>query len=242
MTAPDRLHYLHHMGVTVWRARRGVADTSELEPESAPPPTDVAVVPTVAIKPEVADSWTTLQREVATCRACTLHQGRTQTVFGVGNQQARWLIVGEAPGAEEDMQGEPFVGRAGQLLNEMLFAMGHPRDTVYIANTVKCRPPNNREPYADEAAACAHFLRRQIALLQPHIILCVGRVAANNVLGMQPNMAAFRRRVHRYADTNIPVIVTYHPAYLLRAPSDKRKAWEDLQFAVATLNAESRAR
>lgn len=230
ISAARRSQYLHQLGVTVWRERSAVAvGTTRIEP---PLP--------AAISGEIAARWAALQAEVSTCRACTLHQQRTQTVFGVGNQQAQWLVIGEAPGAEEDLQGEPFVGRAGLLLNEMLFALGHPRETVYIANTVKCRPPNNREPYPEEAAACAHFLRRQIALLNPRIILCVGRVAANNVLGVKPNMAAFRRRVHRYADTNIPVVVTYHPAYLLRTPTDKAKAWEDLRFAVETLEAEKR--
>lgn len=230
ISAARRTQYLHQLGVTVWRARSALpVVTTVIEP---PPP--------AAISGEVAATWAALQAEVAACRACTLHQQRTQTVFGVGNQQAQWLVIGEAPGAEEDLQGEPFVGRAGLLLNEMLFAIAHPRETVYIANTVKCRPPNNREPYPEEAAACAHFLRRQIALLNPRIILCVGRVAANNVLGVKPNMAAFRRRVHRYVDTNIPVVVTYHPAYLLRTPTDKAKAWEDLRFAVETLEAEKR--
>lgn len=182
---------------------------------------------------EETASWATLQAEVRACTACKLHQGRTQTVFGVGDHRAQWMIIGEAPGAEEDVQGEPFVGRAGKLLNEMLFAVGLQREQVYIANIVKCRPPNNREPQPDEAAACAHYLRAQIDLMRPKLIICVGRIAATNLLGTHPTLGQYRGKLHRYADTDIPVVVTYHPAYLLRNPLDKRRAWQDLQFAIS---------
>lgn len=177
--------------------------------------------------------WAALQTEVRGCTACKLHQGRTQTVFGVGDQHARWMIIGEAPGADEDRQGEPFVGRAGKLLNEMLFAVGVKREQVYIANIVKCRPPNNREPEPDEAAACSRYLHTQVKLIQPKLIVCVGRIAATNLLGTHPTLSQYRGKLHRYADTEIPVVVTYHPAYLLRNPLDKRRAWQDLQFAVS---------
>ena len=149
----------------------------------------------------------------------------------MGNHAAQWLIIGEAPGAEEDRQGEPFVGRAGQLLNNMLLAIGLQREEVYIANIVKCRPPNNREPAAEEAQTCAPYLARQIALIKPKIILAVGRVAAQNLLGTDRPVGTLRGKRFNYEQTEIPVIVTYHPAYLLRSPQEKRKTWQDLQAA-----------
>lgn len=172
-----------------------------------------------------------LRAIVANCTACALHQGRTQTVFGVGDHNAQWMIIGEAPGAEEDRLGEPFVGRAGQLLNAMLLAIGLPREAVYIANVVKCRPPGNRDPAPEEAAACEPYLKHQIALIKPKVILVVGRIAAHNLLKTDAPLGTLRGKRWSYADTGIPVIVTYHPAYLLRSPKEKRKAWEDLQFA-----------
>jgi uracil-DNA glycosylase family 4 len=156
---------------------------------------------------------------------------RTQTVFGVGNQSAQWLIVGEAPGAEEDRQGEPFVGRAGQLLNSMLRAIGLPREQVYIANVLKCRPPGNRDPNPTEAGECLPYLDQQIALLRPKIMLAVGRIAAQNLLRTDKTLGSLRQQVHRFGVSQVPLVVTYHPAYLLRTPGDKRKAWEDLKFA-----------
>lgn len=174
--------------------------------------------------------WEALAAAVKECTACRLRAGCTQTVFGTGDRRAEWLVVGEGPGADEDRQGEPFVGRAGQLLNAMLAAMGLKREAVYIANIVKCRPPNNRDPAPDEAAACRPFLDRQIALLQPKLILAVGRIAAQNLLGTQAPLARLRGKVHELH--GIPVVVTYHPAYLLRSPAEKRKAWTDLQFAM----------
>jgi len=168
---------------------------------------------------------------VAACTRCTLCNTRTQTVFGVGNQTADWLIVGEAPGAEEDRQGEPFVGRAGQLLNSMLRAIGLAREQVYIANVLKCRPPGNRDPSASEVAECLPYLERQIALLHPKIMLAVGRIAAQNLLRTDVTLGRLRQQVHRFGLSQVPLVVTYHPAYLLRTPADKRKAWEDLKFA-----------
>ncbi len=179
--------------------------------------------------------WLGLQERVRICQDCELHRQRTQTVFGVGAQQAPWLIVGEAPGQEEDVQGEPFVGRAGHLLNAMLQVVGVNRAQVYIANTVKCRPPNNRTPDALEMALCAPYLQRQIQLLQPQLILVVGRVAVQQILHSEEAIGRLRGKVHRYADTGIPVIVSYHPAYLLRRPSEKAKVWLDLQLACRTV-------
>jgi DNA polymerase len=169
-----------------------------------------------------------LARAVAACTRCDLHKSRTQTVFGIGDPHASLLVIGEAPGADEDRQGEPFVGRAGQLLNSMLYAIGITREQAYIANILKCRPPGNRDPEADEVAHCAAFLERQIELISPRAILAVGRIAAQNLLNATTPIGKMRGRQYTYGRTGIPVIVTYHPAYLLRSPLEKRKAWQDL--------------
>ena len=200
-----------------------------------------AQVPAVAAPTSPADlapltgaealNWDELETAVAACTRCALAAGRTQTVFGVGNRAADWMVVGEAPGQEEDRQGEPFVGRAGQLLNGMLEALGLAREQVFIANILKCRPPGNRDPEPVEAAACAGWLARQIELVAPRLILCVGRVAAQNLLGVQTPIGKLRGQRHRYGPREIPVVVTWHPAYLLRSPSEKRRAWQDLLFA-----------
>lgn len=176
--------------------------------------------------------WETLQARVAACTSCVLHATRTQTVFGVGNRQAQWLLVGEAPGEQEDLQGEPFVGRAGQLLTEMIRALGYEREDVYIANVLKCRPPRNRVPAPDEAAACEGFLQRQIALIRPKIILAVGSVAAQNLLKTATPIGKLRGQVYDYGGT--PLVVTYHPSYLLRSQTEKRRAWDDLKLAMRT--------
>jgi uracil-DNA glycosylase family 4 len=182
--------------------------------------------------------WPALQQRVSECTACPeLAANRSQTVFGIGNREADWMIIGEAPGADEDKQGEPFVGRAGQLLNAMLNAVGLKREQVYIANVLKCRPPNNRDPRPEEAAACEAFLKRQIALVQPKVILVVGRIAAQNLLKVETPIGKLRGSVHRY-DGTIPLVVTYHPAYLLRSPSEKRKSWADLCLARSLLEGE----
>jgi DNA polymerase len=160
-----------------------------------------------------------------------LHRTRTQTVFGVGSLQPRWLVIGEAPGADEDRQGEPFVGRAGQLLTEMLRAVGLTREQVFIANILKCRPPENRDPKPEEAKSCEHYLQRQIALLQPRLILAVGRIAAQNLLQVETPIGKLRGEVHAWGPDRIPVVVTYHPAYLLRSPGQKARAWDDLCLA-----------
>lgn len=208
-------YYLQTMGVDVyWSKDRVIVD-----------PVSETVV-------DEGDSWADLRQRVAKCQQCELHQGRTQTVFGVGDHNADWLIIGEAPGAEEDRQGEPFVGRAGKLLNSMLFACGMQREQVFIANILKCRPPNNRDPKPEEVVACSSYLKEQIDLLQPKIILAVGRIAAQNLMKTETPIGKMRGQRYQYADTGIPVVVTYHPAYLLRSPREKRKAWQDLQLAI----------
>ncbi|MEN8178711.1 MAG: uracil-DNA glycosylase [Pseudomonadota bacterium] len=179
--------------------------------------------------------WDGLRERVRNCRACGLRQGCTQTVFGVGNTQADLLVIGEAPGADEDKQGEPFVGRAGQLLNEMLLAMGFKREQVFIANILKCRPPNNRDPKPEEALQCEPFLLRQIELIQPRAILSAGRISAQNLLKTDIPVGKLRGRVHAYGQARIPLVVTYHPAYLLRSPEQKSKSWDDLQLALSLL-------
>ena len=182
--------------------------------------------------------WDALAQAVAECRACTLCQGRRNTVFGVGDRQADWLIVGEAPGENEDLQGEPFVGQAGKLLDNMLKALGlDRRHKVYIANVLKCRPPGNRNPEPQEVAQCEPFLRRQVQLLQPRIILAMGRFAVQSLLGSSEPIGKLRGRRHEYM--GVPVVVTYHPAYLLRNLPDKAKAWVDLCLANELVNAQA---
>jgi DNA polymerase len=179
--------------------------------------------------------WDGLRSRVKACRACGLRAGCTQTVFGVGSPNAQLMVIGEAPGADEDRQGEPFVGRAGQLLNAMLLAIGFKREQVFIANILKCRPPNNRDPKAEEALQCEPYLLRQIALVQPKIILSVGRISAQNLLKTEIPVGKLRGRLHSFGQQRTPLVVTYHPAYLLRSPEQKGKAWEDLQLALAQL-------
>jgi uracil-DNA glycosylase len=184
--------------------------------------------------------WDALAEAVASCRACRLCEGRRNTVFGVGDRQADWLVVGEAPGENEDLQGEPFVGQAGQLLDNMLKALGlDRRHKVYIANVLKCRPPGNRNPEPDEVAQCEPFLRRQVELLRPKIILAMGRFAVQSLLGTTEPIGRLRGRPHRYMD--VPVVVTYHPAYLLRNLPDKAKAWADLCLALEVMRGQPAA-
>lgn len=186
--------------------------------------------------------WGTLQATVAQCRACGLCQGRKNTVFGVGDRSAQWMVIGEAPGENEDLQGEPFVGQAGKLLDNMLKAIGLNRAVegeqdgqagVYIANTLKCRPPGNRNPEPVELQTCTPYLARQVALVQPKIILAMGRFAVQSLLQATEPIGKLRGRVHQYE--GVPVVVTYHPAYLLRNPADKAKAWADLVLALQTV-------
>lgn len=231
------------------------ADRSEPPPARPaapppPPPQPVATPPAMSQRSAAAPApapagpvaqmgWDELRSAVAGCRACGLCEGRKNTVFGVGNEQAQWMIVGEAPGEQEDLQGEPFVGQAGKLLDNMLRAIaltrapGTPEQQVFIANTLKCRPPRNRNPEPEELAQCAPYLDRQIALVQPRIILAMGRFAVQSLLQSNEAIGRLRGRVHDYR--GIPVIVTYHPAYLLRNLVDKARAWEDLCLALDTV-------
>lgn len=218
MSEQQRRAYLEALDIDVWLPRGADA----VPPELGDAPPSVAEL-----------DWDELRACVADCRLCDLHRERTQTVFGVGAKDARWMIIGEAPGVEEDRRGEPFVGRAGQLLDEMLRAVGLDRGSVYIANTVKCRPPGNRNPEAAEASACRGYLDRQIALVKPELILAVGKVAAQNLLDSDAPVGRLRGRRHALGD--IPLVVTYHPAYLLRSPSQKRLVWSDLCLARSLL-------
>jgi DNA polymerase len=225
---------LEEMGLTpVWRLRESAAAAAD-EVEGA------AVERTLVTDSDdrrgaiMRMQWAELKARVAGCTDCPLHATRSKTVFGVGDEQAEWLFVGEGPGADEDAQGEPFVGQAGKLLDNMLAAIGLKRGAnVYIANILKCRPPGNRNPEPHEALQCEPYLHRQIALVRPKLIIALGKVAAANLLASDASVASMRSRIHRYR--GIPLIVTYHPAYLLRNLTDKAKAWEDLLFAVRTM-------
>lgn len=182
--------------------------------------------------------WPQLKAQVKGCTACKLRAGCTQTVFGVGDERAEWLFVGEGPGADEDARGEPFVGQAGKLLDNMLLAIGLGRGkNVYIANIVKCRPPNNRNPDAEEIAACLPYLQRQIELIKPRLIVALGKTAATALLGRDAPLGSLRDKLHDF--NGIPLVVTYHPAYLLRSPAEKAKAWQDLRLAVRARHGEA---
>ncbi|MDD1643272.1 MAG: uracil-DNA glycosylase [Methylococcaceae bacterium] len=222
-----RLQYLEAMGISVWVPRasgfREQLQSSEALIDNAVPEASVSAT----------DNWDELQAEVASCTKCSLCATRTQTVFGSGNKHADWMLVGEAPGQHEDEQGQPFVGKAGLLLTEMLRAIGLAREEVFITNILKCRPPNNRDPLAGEVESCNDYLQRQQKLIQPKIILAVGRIAAQTLLKTDEPLARLRGKVHTF--NNTPVVVVYHPAYLLRSLSEKRKAWLDLQLAIQTV-------
>jgi len=225
----------------VWRLRSSVSAQGPGVEGGDPTP---AVVYDALLKPPGTHStsdWDALREAVNTCTACKLYKTRTQGVLGVGDQDADWLIIGEAPGADEDAQGEPFVGQAGKLLDAMLAAIGLKRgENVYIANVLKSRPPDNRNPEPDEIAACMPYLLKQIELIQPRLILALGRFAAQTLLNTGESVGRLRGRVHRFQ--GVPLIVTYHPAYLLRTLPDKARAWEDLCLArrtIASLGSES---
>ncbi len=228
VTSERQRRYLEAMGVEAWVER----NPAYALPDVIPAASEAGG----ATESAAALDWEALEACVAACTLCELHATRTRTVFGTGNRNAGWMIIGEAPGVEEDRMGEPFVGRAGLLLNEMLSALGLSREAVYIANILKCRPPGNRDPRPEEAACCEPYLRRQVALVNPRIILAVGRVAAQNLLKTGRKVGELRGHVHRYADSGIPLVVTYHPAYLLRSPYEKRKAWSDLCLAMEVAN------
>jgi len=239
VTKPARSAVLAEMGLApLWRLRRpaGSAEPVATEAVAAPEPP----APLQPSDPGARDTtigtmdWAALKQAVPACTACGLHAGRKQAVFGVGDERADWLLVGEAPGAEEDRLGEPFVGQAGRLLDAMLAALELKRgQNVYIANVLKCRPPGNRNPEPGEVAQCTPYLLRQIALIEPRLIVAMGRFAAQTLLATDATIASLRGRVHRYA--GVPLVVTYHPAYLLRNLPDKAKAWSDLLFARRTL-------
>lgn len=245
MTRRERI--LTELGLTpLWLHRRRLDDPGATL-ESPPHATSHAALPQHRTAHEVRTvevmDWAEMREAAATCTSCVLHEKRKQAVLGVGDEKADWLFVGEGPGAEEDMRGEPFVGQAGKLLDNMLSAIGLKRgNNVYIANVVKCRPPGNRNPAPEETLACQPFLDRQIALLQPRLVVALGKVAANTLLARGGatllarggTLGSMRKIVHDYR--GIPLIVTYHPAYLLRTLTDKAKAWEDLCFAVETMS------
>ena len=234
---------LREMGLTPQWHLRGVAGESVVASvvESAVESTSAA--PAVSAVPIESNDrravimrmdWREIKLSVAACTSCALHARRTKTVFGVGDENADWLFVGEGPGADEDAEGEPFVGQAGKLLDSMLAAIRLKRGSyVYITNMVKCRPPGNRNPEAAESLACEPYLHRQIELIKPKLIVALGKVAAVNLLAREATVASMRNKVHQYR--GIPLIVTYHPAYLLRTLTDKARAWEDLCFAVDTM-------
>ena len=258
-----QLAMLREIGIRVWvpPAQEDVAAAIAAVPaQPADAPTATHATPSSAVARERVDSavvmhpaeahdtsaiatldWPALRDAVAGCTACKLCEGRRQTVFGVGNERAHWMIVGEAPGEQEDRQGEPFVGKSGQLLDNMLRAIAltraeaEPARQVYIANTLKCRPPGNRNPEPDEMAKCEPFLIRQLQLVQPRIILAMGAFAVRSLLRSSEPVGKLRGRVHHYQ--GVPLIVTYHPAYLLRNPEDKAKAWDDLCLALETVAA-----
>src|SRR5690606_38523230 len=243
--------WLAALGVTDWRQRRTLPAAAQTvlvavpaaneggaaagsiptpaRPAQVPPAAAAAPAPAIVtpVAAPAGETWQGLAAEVAACTRCALHAGRNCTVFGVGDRQARWLVGGEAPGAGEDRQGEPFVGRAGKPLDAMLRAIGLAREQVYIANILKCRPPDNRNPAPAEVAQCMPFLERQIALLRPSILLAVGSVAAQNLLATDVPVGKLRGKVHAFGTARTPLVVTYHPAYLLRSPAEKRRAWED---------------
>ncbi len=263
-----RRRYLAAMGIPLWLprgaademaavteaplpAQSGAQEAVSCQPQPVSPRPATPLTPVPAPPAELLfpagpgatatdlPGWDELQARVADCRACAdLVRNRSRTVFGVGNREAQLMIIGEAPGVDEDRQGEPFMGRAGQLLNRMLQAIGFPREQVFIANILKCRPPGNRDPHQDEAQRCELFLLRQVELVAPKTILSVGRISAHSLLKTDAAVGRLRSRLHYFGERRIPLVVTYHPAYLLRSPEQKAKAWDDLQLAYRALHQE----
>ena len=201
--------YLKEMGIDIWQDKSRINDAS------------------MTAKTSSQNNLEDIKKQVVSCKLCDLHKTRTNTVFGVGNEKAKVMFIGEAPGANEDLKGEPFVGRAGMLLNSMLRSIGLERTDVYIANILKCRPPNNRDPLPQEVKLCTPYLQQQIALIQPKVLIAVGRIAAQFLLNTMESMSKLRGNTYQYGEQKIPLLVTYHPAYLLRSPSEKRKAYVD---------------
>lgn len=229
MDKKQRAAYLQQMGIQTWSLRTDTPQTLNQElVMSAQPITD---------KPVAELSWEELENRVANCNLCPLlSQHRTHHVFGEGNRQADLVIVGEAPGANEDLQGKPFVGRAGQLLTEMIKAIGLKREDIFITNILKSRPPNNRDPQPEETANCTPYLDRQLTLIQPKLMVAVGRIAAQYLLATNEPMGRLRGKQFTFRDTGTPLLVTYHPAYLLRSPSQKREAYKDLLLIKKFIN------
>ena len=226
----DRLRQEGVWGLSIPEA----GETEALEPVETP----AAQAPEAeTVRAIAAETLEPVEAEALSCVACRLHETRTKVVFGVGNPDARLMFIGEGPGRDEDLQGEPFVGRAGQLLTKIIKAMGYEREDVYIANAVKCRPPQNRDPQADEVAACRHFLVRQVELVQPEVIVLLGRSAVGAVLGLSAPLSRLRGTFREWHGTD--VMCTYHPAYLLRSPSAKGLVWEDMQLVRDRLAATS---
>ena len=244
MLSARQQHCLKGIGITQWQTRPsaedaadGLAELEQTDTVATPapieqPPTQDVVAPAAATTENKAynvDDWPQTLQAIEACRNCSLAESCTRKVPGKGFQQADLMIVGEAPGRDEDIQGLPFVGRAGKLLDKMLQAIDLDLDKVYITNILKCRPPNNRDPRPEEVQACSQFLKAQIALVQPKVMLSVGRISAQNLLREQSPLGRLRTRQHTLPDTRIPLLVTYHPAYLLRNPADKSKVWDDLK-------------
>jgi uracil-DNA glycosylase family 4 len=249
-----KTEYLKAMGIQQWVSREAVHSLGNSEGQDVNGEQSQVRIPSAQNAPGVlplqADentsmqldisqlSWEDLKARVTVCTRCEeLAATRTQTVFGVGDHHAQVMVIGEAPGADEDRQGEPFVGRAGKLLNNMLLAIGYQREQVYIANILKCRPPGNRDPRPEEIVQCESFLKRQVELVKPKVILAVGRIAAQNLLKVDTPIGKLRGKMHQY--NNTPLVVTYHPAYLLRKPTEKARAWDDLRFALSVINEQS---
>ena len=239
-----RVEYYREMGIYDFYRREGGQEVPMEEPSVNKAPADVAPVRTAGGGRSLFDSslpviqdkpaaLNLIREDIGDCTRCRLHKGRNKLVFGVGNVNADLMFIGEGPGADEDAQGEPFVGRAGQLLNNMISAMGIKREDVYIANVVKCRPPGNRTPEKDECDTCSPFLMRQIDVIRPKVIVALGAVAAKNLLAVNDSMANLRGRWYEFRDSKL--LVTYHPAYLLRDPRQKKEAWKDLQMAMKEL-------
>lgn len=240
MLTPRQQHCLNAIGVSAWQRRPApeaatlpgqtesipLAEADPVQPEISKP---VEKLVAASVQSFELNDWTQTLQAIEACENCDLARTCTRKVPGKGFQQADLMIIGEAPGHDEDIQGQPFVGRAGKLLDKMLAAIGLGEDSVYITNILKCRPPGNRDPHADEIQACAPFLQAQIRLVQPKVILSVGRISAQNLLQQHSPLGKLRQQQHVLPGSDIPLLVTYHPAYLLRTPSEKARSWQDLK-------------
>ncbi len=227
-----RTEILGDMGIPVWRLRSGNMNEDVQEDARAVSSTDMSPAADCTVdENECTGSLEEIAVRISGCRKCPLHKTRTNTVPGTGNPGADWMFVGEGPGEQEDLQGMPFVGRSGELLTSMIAALGMERHAVFIANVVKCRPPGNRDPDPGEVEACEPYLKRQLELVRPKVIVALGRVSAQVLLKTTHSLAQIRGKVHQYGPGGVPLVVTYHPAYLLRSPGQKKKAWDDLLLA-----------